>query len=147
MWPFGSKAVTKVKQHEPVEVFCDLDELISRKVGFRFKGNVYNIQPLELRQFLAVANTLARLDDLRVKKSKDERGLLNAYQDLFDKTVEPRIVVEDMHYVQVSALFNTVLECIMGKAQVDYEKKSQIAMATVQNLAKSLTPESAQPSG
>lgn len=112
------------KTEKNLEVLSDLDELISRSVGFRFQGKLYEIKPLDLEEFFIVSNSLAKLDDLRTKKIKDEVTLLNAYQELFDGIVTPHLDVKKMRYYQVAALFNLILECIMGKAQVDYEKKT-----------------------
>lgn len=111
-----------------VSVVVDLDELTRRHVGFRWKGIIYQIPPLEFETFLRVMNQCAVLDELRTSKKLSEEQLTTAYFQLFvQMQITPAIKRQDiktMHHTQIAALFNLIVEVIMGKAQVDYEKKS-----------------------
>lgn len=124
----GFKKYSKPKTE--VEVVSDLDALISKTVGFKFQDAIYGIKPLDMNEFLLVTNELAKLDALKTNKIKEVDQLLDGYQGLFDACLDKQIDVKTMRYTQVTAVFNLILECMMGKAQLEMEKKSPNLEAT-----------------
>lgn len=116
------------KRNEETEVFADLDSLVTTRVPFRFNGKAHYIKPLSVVEFAEAVNALAAID-LAIKKetlSNDE--VMNAYEGIFKVVIEGQTIrrkeIESMNASQVAALYNLVLECIMGKAQVQLEKKN-----------------------
>lgn len=111
-----------------IKIVVDLDELTRTSVAFRWKNRTYVIPPLELEFWLKAMNELAKLDALRAQSQLPEHQLLDAYHMLFFRMgITPelkRSEVQTMHHKQIGALVNLIAECVMGKAQVDYEKKS-----------------------
>jgi hypothetical protein len=101
--------------------------MISKSIGFRLNGEVYEIRPIDVSTFFKVSNSLAKMDMLKSKEKIGQDELLNSYAEIFS-LVCPEIkreMLDNMTHGQIGALFNLILECIMGKAQVDAEKKSQ----------------------
>jgi hypothetical protein len=108
------------------DLISDLDELITKKVAFKYLGKLFHIKALSLEQFFAVTGTLAKLDNLKTRKIKSEEQLMEVYQELFDAAIDEKLAAKDMSYQQIAALFNLILESVMGKAQVTAEKKKQL---------------------
>lgn len=119
-----------------VEVVSDLDRLISKPVGFRLLGRVHAIKPMSTEQFLVVSNELGKIDSL-IRRAR-ESGVssdyaVDRYFKLFSACIDT-ITKEDLNkmtYPQIAALFQLILNCVNGKAQVEEEKK---------NLVQSQTP-------
>ncbi len=113
-----------------VEVVTDLDAILTREVAFRFQGRTYLIPPMPVSQFLQATGALAKCDLLRKKEEVSKDELLDAYHAVFQAVVKggvKRDVLEKMSVQQIAALYNLVLEQIMGKAFLDGEKKSPVA--------------------
>lgn len=110
-----------------IQVISDLDSILSRTVGFKYEGKIFEIPPLSLEMFLLAVQGLATLDHLKTKEDVGIDELKAAYLKLFG-VVCPRVtmkIVESMGHQQIAALLNLVIEVIMGKATLDLEKKSQ----------------------
>jgi hypothetical protein len=117
----------KSKKELP-QVVTDLDALISKPVGFRFHGRIHIIPPLEVAEFLKATSAIAAIDELRTMEKLTEEDLVDRYSRCF-AIVCPTVtkdLVQKMSLQQIAALYNLVLEAIMGKAQVDLEKKSSL---------------------
>lgn len=119
----------RVRSKVGTEVVADLDALLVKSVWFTFGGRAHKIPPLSNADFLKAMNALAELDLLRhQKRVKSIDELEAAYLGVFS-VVCPTITKEDvkeMSQQQVAALMLLVQETIMGKAQVDAEKKSPL---------------------
>jgi len=125
--PSRNSLFKRLRRHHEGEIISDLDELLVREVDFRWNGKIYSISPLSMEEFTIFSNALARLELLKQGKIKSEDELARAYGDIFEAIVRPKIgyaQVKKMHYSQVVALYTKIIECVMGKTQVDYEKKS-----------------------
>jgi hypothetical protein len=107
------------------DLISDLDDLISKKVAFKYNGMLYHIKALSLEQFFAVTGTLAKLDSLKTRKIKNEEHLMNIYQELFDTAIEEKLIASQMTYQQISALFNLILDN-HGQSTCEARKKKAI---------------------
>jgi hypothetical protein len=112
-------------------VVSDLDAIAGKEVAFKWRGRKYLIRPMTTEQFFNLSRQLVELDKLTHVKDDNGDALLGrwaaAYAKLF-KIACPEITlndVEDMTQAQIAALFNLILECVAGKAQVDIEKKKR----------------------
>lgn len=117
----------KAKRELP-EVVTDLDALLSKPVGFKFHGRIHIIAPLEVAEFLRATSAIASIEELRKAENPTEDELVDRYSNVF-AVVCPTItkaMVRTMSLQQIAALFSLVLETIMGKAQVEQEKKNSL---------------------
>lgn len=108
------------------EVVTDLDAIMTRTVGFKFEGRIHKIPPLPVESFLYATNALAKIESLRKKDKLTATELLKAYEELF-AIMCPTITIEHikkMSHHQVGSLFNTILEIILGKAELTAQKKN-----------------------
>jgi hypothetical protein len=116
------------ERYQECQVVTDLDAILTRTVGFRFGGRVHKIPPMDVTQFMEAMNALATIDLLRQKKVVEAEELLAAYVSLFT-IVCPTIRAEDiqsMNHHQIGALLNTIMELIMGKPELEHQKKSSL---------------------
>lgn len=108
---------------KPVEttaqVVSDLDALVAEPIAFRFQGKLHEIKPISTLELLRFTNAFAQLQQLNQKSdtiSVDE--LIDAYTSVIS-SVCPTITrehVKDMTQAQVSALFQLVMDSVVGKA-------------------------------
>lgn len=109
-------------------VVTNLDAIKTRTVGFRFNGKVHKIRPLSIEKYAEATAAMAAIGELVMSKKriKSEAQLMDAYEAIFSvicPTVK-RADLEDMSVQQIGALYNTVLEHIMGRDQFEAQKKS-----------------------
>jgi hypothetical protein len=110
----------KVKAHRPVrEVVSDLDALVSEPIAFRFNGEVHEIKPVSTLELLSFTNAFAELQELNGRADSITVGeLVDAYTSVIS-SVCPSITrehVESMTQAQVAALFQLVMDSVVGRA-------------------------------
>lgn len=125
----------KKKPKEQTEVICDLDAILSKTVAFKYNGKIYEIPPLTFQEFIRATNALAEIDILRKKEGLDEAQVLSAYDKIFSIVCPSfdRVILNTMGNQQIAALFNLVIEVIMGKATLEVEKKNTATPMVPQN--------------
>lgn len=110
------------------EVVTDLDAILGRTVGVRFHGRVYRIPPLSFEEFLIATNALAELEKLGKERIVSIEQVRQAYVGLFQICC-PEIVKDknfsELTNQQFAALYKTIFEQLMGKPELDAQKKSQ----------------------
>lgn len=119
----------KRPKYENVKIVSDLDALVQDPVGFVFNGRTYVVKPMTTEQFSKVVLILAEIDQLRAKfaaQGGEWDEAKRKYQRLFDVAVDGLTASDysKMEKPQTIALFQIILRCVGGEAQVDQEKKS-----------------------
>jgi hypothetical protein len=115
---------------EEAMVVSNLDRLISNPVGVILHGKKRIIKQMTTNHFLVVSRELHELDMLRRRSESnevlDEKEVAQKHCDLFKSCVEPfdSYDMDKMTYPQIAALFQVILDCVGGKAQVVEEKKN-----------------------
>ena len=110
-------------------IVTNLDRLVAEPVGVMLLGKRRIVKPITTEQFLKLSRELAAIDMLRMKAQTeplDEKEVVEKYSELFKIAVEP-FSGDDMNkmtYPQMAALFQVILDCVGGKAQVEDEKKN-----------------------
>ena len=110
----------KVKPQRAVrEVVSDLDALVAEPIAFRFAGEVHEIKPVSTLELLRFTNAFAQLQELNGRSDAiTVAELVDAYTSVIS-SVCPSITrdhVEDMTQAQVAALFQLVMDSVVGKA-------------------------------
>lgn len=110
----------KVKPQRVVrEVVSDLDALVAEPIAFRFNGEVHEIKPVSTLELLSFTNAFAELQELNGRSDAITVGeLVDAYTSVIS-SVCPSITrdhVESMTQAQVAALFQLVMDSVVGKA-------------------------------
>lgn len=113
---------------EEFVVVTNLDAIKTRTIGFRFNGKIHKIKPLSIEKYAEATAAMAAIGELIMSKKriKSEAQLLDAYQAIFS-VICPSVTrddLENMSVQQIGALYNTVLEHIMGRDQFEAQKKS-----------------------
>lgn len=118
-----------------VEIVSDLDRLISKPIGFKLHGKNHAIKPMSTEHFLVVSNELGKIDAMMKKArvtdiAQDE--IVEKYFKMFSSCVDTleKDDLNKMTYPQIAALFQLILDCVNGKAQVESEKKNLIQTQT-----------------
>ena len=125
--PARSKAL------EGVEIFANLDDIITKPLAFVLHGKTHLISPLTTEQFLGWSTALAGLWDLKDKKGLEPDQLIDAYTKAIRsvcKTIT-KADIEQSTQAQIAAIYGLVLDHCMGRAHTeDYLKKKPTAQPT-----------------
>lgn len=100
-------------------VFVDLDRLLSDKVGFRFKGQIHYLNPIDTRTFFQVCNEMSALDSLAKKESVTVEALIKAYIKIFESVCDTinKDMVMQMTPPQCAALLQYVMDVVRGRTE------------------------------
>lgn len=128
---FSLKAKT---QESTAQIVSDLDALVAEPIAFRFQGKVHEIKPISTLELLKFTNAFAGLQELNGKSDAiTVEELVDAYTQVIS-SVCPSITfehVKDMTQAQVAALFQLVMDSVVGKAHVQPDsedaKKKQMS--------------------
>lgn len=116
LFPFSKKETT------PAHIVSDLDALIAEPIAFRFQGRVHEIQPISTLELVRFTNAFAALSELNGKSDTISLAeLIDAYTRVIS-AVCPTITrahVEDMTQAQIAALFQLVMDSVVGKAHAE----------------------------
>lgn len=119
----------KPKQDD-AKIVVDLDEILAKPVAFRFAGKIHVIKPIQTKEFYSLANATAELWALRDAKNITPDQLIDRYYALIS-SVCPSIKrkdVEGMTQAQVTALYQLIMDTVMGRQQAkdqqDEKKKT-----------------------
>lgn len=107
------------------QMVADLDALIAKPIYFRWNGKAHEIKPISTKEFLVLTEKLNQMDQLRKQAEIPMDDLVDSYSDIISVVCDSiqRSDILSMTQAQVSALFQLILDCMTGKAQVDIEKK------------------------
>lgn len=115
------------------DIISDLDALIEKPIGFTFQGKTHVINPITTATFFKVANALSAMDALKNKGDYSKDDLVGVYLGVFSSVCDTigRKEIESMTQAQAGALLQIILDCVVGKAQVE--------RASVENTEKKKT--------
>lgn len=109
-------------------VVTNLDAIKGRTIGFRFNGKIHKIKPLPVEKYIEATAAMAAIGELiaNKKRVRTEAELLDAYDAIFSVMCPSvsRADLEDMSVQQIGALYNTILQHVMGAEQFEAQKKS-----------------------
>jgi hypothetical protein len=108
-------------------VVRDLDALIAESIPFRFKGKVYEIEPITTGNLLVILNKFAQFDKVAKKEGLTADALIDSYLEIFSAAC-PTITREDiaeMNQAQCAALFQLIFDSCTGKAQSEREERKK----------------------
>lgn len=113
---------------EEFVVVTNLDAIKSRTIGFRFNGKIHKIRPLSIEKYIEATAAMAAIGELIASKKRitTEARVMDAYDAIFS-VICPSVTrsdLENMSVQQIGALYNTVIEHIMGRDQFEAQKKS-----------------------
>lgn len=131
-----ARARAKKQEDGPI---ADLDEIIAKPVPFRFNGRIHQLDPITTEDFLLFSNAQAEL--MRVMQDKENpvsaKELAKKIHRVFHsvcKTINLEDV-ENMQQAQIAALYQLVLDMVMG--QVDFgEGKKKRAKIPLYDIAR-----------
>lgn len=102
-------------------MIVDLDDLITKPVGFRFRGHVYRVEPVTAATFMELTEKLSEAGNLvaraRAGEAVNEEDIYRAYQE-FISVLVPSFKVDirrEMQMPQVHALINLVIKHATGQ--------------------------------
>jgi hypothetical protein len=113
----------------PVKVVANLDALVLTPIGVQINGKVVHIKPMSVEQMAIVSMRLAEIVQL---KQRNDAGTAEwkeadaSYKKLFADSVEGLSAADmsKMQVPQILALYQLIIDCYAGRAQVDAEKKN-----------------------
>lgn len=112
-------------QPSAASIVSDLDALIAEPISFRLHGEIHSINPISTIELLRFTNAFARLKVLNeTSGTLSVDDLIGAYTEVIS-SVCPSITrkhIESMTQSQIAALFQLVLDSVMGKAHVAPEQ-------------------------
>ena len=116
-------------QSQPVKIIADLDDLTSQRVGFKFNGKQFIIEPMTTENFIALAVALNEMDVfLKSKSGENEKHELDeVYEKYYEltKALCHNIKFEhikSMTVAQLHALMHLIIRHVTGQTQEDMTK-------------------------
>ena len=113
--------IRPTRADKDMSMIVDLDDLVTRPVGFRFRGKIYRVEPVSAKTFMELSDSLAeagRLMDLaQAGSSIEESQIYEAYQQ-FVSVLCPSFTIDilkDMQLPQVHALINLIIKHATGQ--------------------------------
>jgi hypothetical protein len=108
-------------QAQDMSMIVDLDDMLSKPVGFRFRGVLYRVEPVTTETFLRISTHLSEAGQL-LQRQKDGEVLTDvqvyeAYQK-FIAVLVPTFkvdVLRQMQIPQVHALINLIIKHATGQ--------------------------------
>jgi hypothetical protein len=104
-----------------MSMVVDLDDLVTRPVGFRFRGKLHRVEPVSAQTFMELSDALSEagnlLDRARAGDKLGEEAVYAAYQK-FVSVLCPSFTVNllrDMQLPQVHALINLIIKHATGQ--------------------------------
>lgn len=103
------------------EVISDLDALIEKPIAFTFQGRNHIINPITTETFFKVANALSALDAMKSRSDYTKDDLIAVYLGIFSSVCNSigKKEIESMTQAQAGALLQIILDCVVGRAQVE----------------------------
>ena len=115
----------KEKEAPKQNVVLDIDSIVEQSQWVKFKGVTHEVKPIEVQEFLLLANGLAAVERLKSSAKVDTDSLVEAMFDLL-YPVMPTItkdMIRSSSLAQIAALMSFVLDHINGK-MTDEKKKT-----------------------
>ena len=111
--------VKVIARRQPREVVSDLDALVSEPIAFRFNGEIHEIKPVTTIELFSFTTAFAEIQEI---SSRGEQVTVSELVDAYARVISSvcptitRAHVEDMTQPQVGALFQLVMDSVVGKA-------------------------------
>jgi hypothetical protein len=109
-----------------VKVVSNLDAMVSAPVGVQIHGKIVQIRPMSVRNFAVVSQKLAEMISMKDNPNLTDDDAKKFYKSLFLDVVDNLTIedIERMETPQILALYQIILDCYAGRAQIDVEKKN-----------------------
>ena len=105
-------------------MIVDLDDLITKPVGFTFKGKLYRVEPVSAEKFMELSKALsevgALLADAQAGNELAEKQVYDVYQK-FVQVLVPSFtadILKEMQIAQVHAMINLIIKHATGQPLV-----------------------------
>lgn len=129
----------RTQAEAPISVIADLDALTEEKVGFKFKGKIYVLNPVTAEEMMQME--LARVKLLTMLNYKAE-GLILENDEVYERYYElihpivPELPYAELRVMSVMVL-NSLMTLVMRQLTGDptlYEKKKRLNQPEVRGL-------------
>lgn len=110
---------TKGTQPQPAKIASDLDALVSEAIAFKIHGKVHTLNPVTVQEFLNFSYALTHAQSLQAQTVVSPEELIDVYFQVFASVCNTitKEDVKDMTQAQIAALFQLIVDSIMGKVQ------------------------------
>lgn len=109
----------KGKQEITATIVSDLDALVAEPIAFKLHGRIFTINPISTLELLKFTNAFTKIQAIQGKAdSITVSELVDAYLGVIS-SVCPEIErsdIENMTQPQIAALFQLVMDSVVGKA-------------------------------
>jgi hypothetical protein len=114
------------KEKIPVEVYRDLDALETTPVPFKVGGEVHVLNPLTTAQFYEFTKGLVQFQAAQ-QDSLTPNQIVDIYSGLITPLIPTltRKKIGDLTIQQANAIFNMVMETVLGKNHVQGAEKKR----------------------
>lgn len=114
-------------QKMPVSVVVDLDAIVSNPIAFRWKGRAHEIRPITVKEYFNFTNAKIDFDQtISSDKSLGWESLAIKYYQIISSVCDSITVedIKDMQHAQVAALYQLVLDKILGISDPEYDPET-----------------------
>lgn len=111
---------------DDVEVFSDLDAMLTESISFRFCGRIHKIDPITTQKFAEFVDAQSRLDELSKTGKMTPTECIDACFKVIQSVI-PSITLEDIEKAQqhqVVAIFEMIRKTITGEIYEEEKKKT-----------------------
>jgi hypothetical protein len=117
----------KSKTEMTAAIVSDLDALVAEPIAFKLHGKIFTINPISTLELLKFTNAFAKIQAINTKSEPiTVAELVDAYLEVIS-SVCPEIErrdIEAMTQAQISALFQLVMDSVVGKAHAQPDVES-----------------------
>ena len=116
-----SKIMPARTAREEPSIVVDLDDLVSKPVGFRFRGRVYRVEPVSAERFMTLSQELATVGALIGKASRGEEvheaEIYAGYQKVISALCPEFTtdILREMSLPQIHGLLNLIIKHVTGQ--------------------------------
>jgi hypothetical protein len=103
-----------------LSMVVDLDDLIAKPVGFRFRGRLYRVEPVSAERFMRVSGALAEAAAL-LEQAKTESVSQDQIYEAYHQFIGALVpdfqvdVLKDMTLPQVHGMINLLIKQVTGQ--------------------------------
>ncbi len=146
MFNYFKPARSEAQKESPeVKILCDFDSILSTSVGFKFKGKVYTLNPVDVESYMKL--TLAYRDILQIGEMR-AKGIALTEDEVYIKyfnlihPLTPELPYEDvkkMPFVLLNKLINLILKQLAGDPEL-YDNLDEKKNPLTQSYGTEIVP-------
>lgn len=113
--------IMPARSAKDMSLILDLDDLITKPVGFRFRGKIYRVEPVSAETFMELSQALSEAGSLLEAAKVGGIMAMDEVYEAYQKFVSVLVptftvsILKEMQLPQVHALINLIIKHATGQ--------------------------------